>query len=370
MTLAKLRRPPYLDGVRPCTRSEAMHALPLPKSGSPHLQRAFSPVGDQYVQGSRHLVDRAALKWLASVAVTLGAAVSLTAPTTASAASICPCLVTPGGNCQRWHQPEVPWTSYFGPAAQPGAATQPPSKSVPNDQWEAAMIAAMAAWTQVKCDLCMEPAPSGKGCTSAACAPHLPSVQAPYLGRAINPTLATSCGGVYCADAAAGTAQLAVVRRAQDWPLSSTVLTAAVLSVTKKGVIVDADVLFYDNAKTFCDGSGSCGTDQYPILGAMVQEVGHFLGVGYTPQTMQVLAANYNRKAALTATLSPEDTMCLCDIYATSDDPEECTPEAVLATSAGCSAAPKGGQGGDTLGWLAVVAGGFALAMLRRRLSA
>lgn len=305
-------------------------------------------------------------RWLVA-ALWAAAAVVGWAPTAVYAASICPCLVTAGGNCQRWHQPEVPWTSYFGPAADLSATTQPAAKAVTNDQWEAAMIAAVAAWTQVKCDLCMEPDPSGKGCRSAACLPHPGPLQAPYLGKADKPTVASSCGGVYCADAAPGTAQLAVVRRAQDWPLSTTVLTAPVLTVTKKGVIVDADVLFYDNGKTFCEGT--CASNQYPILGVMVQEVGHFLGVGFTPQTMQVLAANYNRKAALTATLSAEDTMCLCDIYATSDNTDDCTPEPVLASSSSCSAAPVSGQGGDAVGWLAVLVGGFALAALRRKLS-
>ncbi len=309
---------------------------------------------------------RLGIRWLAALALLCGAAAGVAAPVEVQAAPMCPCLVTPGGNCQRWHQAQVPWTSHFGLPAEATAVTKPAVAAVSNDQWEAAMIAAMQAWTQTNCDLCMEPDPSGKGCRSAACQPHGGPLQAPYLGKSETPTVATSCGGVYCADAAPGSAQLAVVRRAQDWPLSSTVLTAPVLTVTKKGVIVDADVLFYDNGKTFC--VTGCESNQYPILGVMVQEVGHFLGVGFTPQTMQVLAANYNRKAALTATLSNEDTMCLCDIYAHSDDAAECTPDPVLATSS-CSAAPQGGQGGDVLGWLAVLSGGLALAAVRRKLS-
>lgn len=313
-----------------------------------------------------YLIGLAADRWLAAALLPLGVLAVVSLPRPAHAASMCPCLVTPGGNCQRWHQPEVPWSSYFGAAAEVTTTTKPAVAPVSNEQWETAMIAAVGAWTQTKCDLCMEPDPSGKGCRSTGCAVHPAPIQAPYLGRSETPTLASSCGGVYCADAAPGTAQLAVVRRAQDWPLSTTVLTAPVLTVTKKGVIVDADVLFYDNGKTFCDGG--CESNQYPILGAMVQEVGHFLGVGYTPQTLQVLAANYNRKAGLTATLSNEDTMCLCDIYARSDDAAECTPDPVFATSS-CSAAPQGGQGGDWLAWLAIVTGGLALAALRRRVS-
>ncbi|MBM4343183.1 MAG: hypothetical protein FJ100_07365 [Deltaproteobacteria bacterium] len=291
--------------------------------------------------------------WLAVAA--LACLAGVVAPT-AALAQVCACKKSPSGACQRWHQDQVPWSLYVGP----GKGT------LSDNSFEQLAVAAFGVWSKVSCDLCMVLAPDGQSCKSAACDPNPIGVVPIYAGRAAEPRLASSCGGVYCDAAAPGSAQVALIRQSAQWPLGQSVITAPILTVTKKGHIVDADVLVYDDGKSFC--LDTCQKHQYPLGGALVQEVGHFLGVGYADHTLSVLAANYNsQRTNLLPALTQDDAKCMCQIYRSSADPADCAPP-VERTATECSATSRPArpaQSGLT-GAVAALASALVAAFVRR----
>lgn len=242
-------------------------------------------------------------------------------------AQTCPCKPTQAGSCQRWHANEIPWSTYLGDG----------KKSITDVDFERAATAAFDAWATVTCDVCMKPDAKTKGCRPEACPPNPVGLRPIYQGKSAVPKLATACGGVYCADAGPGTAQLALIRDPAQWPLSAKVVTAPVLTINKAGEIVDADVLFFDNGHIFCTDNCKEGS-QYDLAGAVMQEVGHFLGVGYSANTISQLAANFNPGAKLNPRLGLQDTQCVCEIYRTADNAAECEPK-VAMDSGDCRAA-------------------------------
>ncbi len=215
----------------------------------------------------------------------------------------------------------------------------PGQGALADNAFEELAVAAFSAWSKVSCNLCMVLAADGQSCKPATCDPNPIGVEPLYKGRADQAQLASSCGGVYCAAAAPGTAQVALIRQSAMWPLGQSVITAPILTVTKKGHIVDADVLVYDDGKSFC--LNNCQKHQYPLGGALVQEVGHFLGVGYADNTLSVLAANYNsRRTNLLPQLTADDASCMCQIYRSSSDPADCAAP-VNRSEGECSASHR-----------------------------
>lgn len=285
------------------------------------------------------LLVRLPMRWVALIALAVGIGLPGSAW-----AQVCACKKAPSGVCQRWHQQQVPWSLYIGPGQ--GVLT--------DKAFEELAVAAFTSWSKVSCSLCMVLATDGQSCKPATCDPNPIGVEPIYKGRADQAQLATSCGGVYCAAAAPGTAQVALIRESDMWPLGKSVITAPILTVTKKGHIVDADVLVYDDGKSFC--LDKCQKHQYPLGGALVQEVGHFLGVGYSEHTLSVLAANYNSsRTNLLPQLTPDDASCMCQIYRSSADPQDCAAP-VNHSSSECSAAVRPVRAGAGSQSLAVAA--------------
>lgn len=244
-------------------------------------------------------------------------------------AQVCACKKTASGICQRWLKPEIPWSLYLGSGK--GIIT--------DDALEKASVQAFAAWANVSCKLCMKPDAATETCKAVECDANPLGIVPKYMGRATEPMLASSCNGVYCPAAAPGTSQIAIIRDAAQWPLSTGVITAPILTVTKQGEIIDADVLFFDNGKSWC--VDKCLPNQYPLGGALLQEVGHFLGVGFSQQTLSVLAANFSDNGTnLLPTLGIDDTQCVCQIYRAASSITQCEIK-IERTSDSCTARPS-----------------------------
>lgn len=289
-----------------------------------------------------------AIHWLAWLVLAASAAVCL--PPATAEAQVCSCKKTASGVCERWHQTSFDWALYLGKG----------KGLLSDDEAEHAATAAFDAWASVQCSLCMQLDPAQQACTAVKCPANPVGLKPNYTGRSALPHLGTACGGVYCPEAAPGTAQIAFIRDPAEWPLPQGVVSAPILAVTKSGDIVDADVLIFDNGKSFC--GADCKANQYPIGGALLQEVGHFLGVGYSENTLSVLAANYNAKSAsLVPTLTATDSDCVCSIYRTSNQKADCST-AATADDTGCGAARHLSPGW----WTALLAAISALILASR----
>lgn len=279
-----------------------------------------------------HLVRlRRVLQW----AMLLGVVLCGVVPPRPAQAGVCACKQTAAGTCQRWHRSEIPWSLYFGPG----------QVGISDDVFELAAKEAFAAWSGIQCTACMEPNQAKTGCEPVTCDPQPLGPKFVYLGRTSENQLGFSCGGIYCPAGAPGSAQVGVIRDAADWPVSKSVVSA-LITTTKGGKIIDADIVLFDNNHSFC--VNDCKESQYGLMGVLMQEVSHFLGIGYAENTLSNLAANWKTSALVVPTIDQDDVNCACNIYRTSDDLAECTtPTVAPPDDAGCQAGPLRPDGGS-----------------------
>lgn len=274
-------------------------------------------------------------------------------PQSAQAAA-CACRQSPQGQCERWYQNEVPWSMYFGPgqAAIADAAFETLAKNT------------FGAWQNVQCSVCAVPNAGGTACEPAACAPHPLGLTFAYAGRATAPTIGFSCGGTYCDAAAPGTAQIAVIRDPAQWPASKLVVSAMITTTTKSGKVLDTDIVLWDNGLAFC--LDACKSGQYALSAVMMQEIKHFVGLGYAESTLSTVVGSGQVGGTQLLAVDATDAECACGIYATAARAADCaTPTVAEPEPAPTAACQAERRGGGSWGWLAL--GLLALAAIARR---
>jgi len=305
---------------------------------------------------------------LRAVLVLLSSA-GLCAAATPAAAAPGGCRQVESGACIRWHQSDIAFTVYA--PGEPVPRKQSQLEGITNAQFEAEALATTAAWQAVECTTCMVPGQGGCVATACAANPLGPSFR--YEGLTSTSHLASDClvtpKPAACPQAAAGSAQIALIREADQWPLGAKVISGNVQTFDgKTGRLVDADVLVRDNGYVLC--TQVCTEQQYPLRGVLLQEVGHMLGVGFSEQTLSYLAADFQRKGEAPPTMTEAQGLQACEIYRTSLDPVDCTvstaPE--MESSDGCSASRTGAASVAAFGLLGLLLAGMAL--LRRRVVA
>ncbi len=260
---------------------------------------------------------------MALVAMTLSISVGVLLPLPALAAA-CACRQSALGQCERWYQTEVPWSMYFG-AGEPAIA---------DAAYETLAKNTFGAWQNVQCSVCAVPNSSATACEPAACAPHPLGLNFAYQGRAPAPKIGFSCGGTYCEAGAPGTAQIAVIRDSAQWPVSKLVVSAMITTTTKAGKVLDTDIVLWDNGLAFC--IDACKSGQYELSAVMMQEIKHFVGVGYAESTLSTAVPTGQVGSAQILAVDALDAECACGIYATAASAAACaTP-----TTAGIAADP------------------------------
>lgn len=292
---------------------------------------------------------------VAAGAVLVAVGLCLPAPGLAAA---CACRQSAQGQCERWYQEEVPWSMYFGPG----------QAAIADATFELLAKNAFAAWQNVQCDLCAVPDAAGAACEPAACARHPLGLRFAYAGRASAPTVGFSCGGTYCDAAAPGSAQIAVIRDTDQWPASKLVVSAMITTTTKSGKVLDTDIVLWDNGLAFC--ADTCKPGQYALAAVMIQEIKHFVGLGYAESTLSTLAGNLQPGGSQLPAVDASDAECACSIYATSAFAADCATPTVAAPEAEPAAACQADRNpGQPRGWSLVwvlAAGVVALRYGRR----
>ena len=282
------------------------------------------------------------------------------------------CRKTPTGACIRWYESTIHWTTYVPAAAAVGTAS-----GVTDAAFVADAKAAVAAWQGQVCSLCSAPGLAGT-CVAQACDPNPLGVTFVYGGAVDDSRLATDCKALAadkatysakgCPAAAAGSAQVALIRAGADWPLSANVVSGTVITSDKAGRLIDADMLVRDNGSVFC--TGKCTTEQYLLRSVMLQEVGHMLGVGFTDGSIAHLAANLKPSTGVAPTISSDQTEEACTLYRTSEIPDICGVPVADPVVVGCDAGAQRTAVTAPFAVLALLATavmGFAAIRRRRR---
>ncbi len=275
----------------------------------------------------------------------------------ASWADECACRQSAAGSCERWHQNEVDWSLHFGAGAV----------NIPDGTFEYMAVRAFDAWQSVQCSVCPAVSSNGGACVPSVCAPHSMGLAFRYLGRSNVETIGFSCGGTYCSAAGPGTAQIAVVRDPAQWPVSQLVVSAMITTTSKSGKVLDTDIVLRDDGVAFC--TDACKDGQYALSAVMMQEVTHFVGLGFAQSSLSTLAKNASGAAAQTPVVDPSDAECACAMYATSEFLADCaTPTTVkVVDMQSGSACGAGRAAGADSAWLLAFGTLAAFALLALR---
>jgi hypothetical protein len=127
-----------------------------------------------------------------------------------------------------------------------------------------------------------------------------------------------------------GNVNAVMFRSAQEWqdaeedPMALAITT--VWKNARTGEIYDADMEINEGAGPFvrCDDLAGCEPGQVDLLGVMVHEVGHYFGVGHSPEFGSTMYFEAQTGTFPLRTLSEDDIEAVCTLYPEDETDDLC----------------------------------------------